>query len=165
MLAFSGAMPADRIQSRAGPFLCGSDPMSVQSALARAPRLWVSLLLAGPSAGLWGGFLAFMVSVVPRYERTFADFGVRLPATAEFTINAARWCVKYWYVGALWLAMLAPVLAVLTILIRRARKGWLSALWWLLLLGVPVIALASAWLCMELPHASLLRDLKGALKK
>jgi type II secretory pathway component PulF len=135
--------------------------MTVQAALAKAPRLSVSLMLAAVSAALWGGLLAFMVTVVPRYDRMFSDFGVRLPATAEFTINAARWCVKYWYVGALWLAMLAPVLAVLTVLIRRARKGWLSALWWLLLLGVPLIALGLAWLCLELPLASLVRDLKG----
>src|SRR5262249_4786007 len=39
-----------------------------------------------------------MIFIIPKFEKIFADFRMRLPWITEALINTSRWFVKYWYV-------------------------------------------------------------------
>src|SRR5437660_7123194 len=39
-----------------------------------------------------------MIFIIPKFEKIFADFRMRLPWLTEALINTSRWFVKYWYV-------------------------------------------------------------------
>jgi type IV pilus assembly protein PilC len=64
--------------------------------------------------------LAFiMIFIIPKFEKIFADFKMKLPWITDVLISASRWFVKYWYV-----IPLIPVAIVLTLkLIRLNRTG------------------------------------------
>src|SRR5947208_2854715 len=55
--------------------------------------------------------LAFiMIFIIPKFEKIFIDFKMKLPWITEILINTSRWFVKYWYViplfpVALWLIL------------------------------------------------------------
>src|SRR5438132_1545276 len=49
-----------------------------------------------------------MLFIIPKFEKIFADFKIKLPWITEMLISTSRWFVKYWYVlplipMALWL--------------------------------------------------------------
>src|SRR6516162_3884020 len=39
-----------------------------------------------------------MIFIIPKFEKIFADFKMRLPWITEALINTSRWFVQYWYV-------------------------------------------------------------------
>jgi type IV pilus assembly protein PilC len=60
-----------------------------------------------------------MIFIVPKFERIFEDFRMKLPWITEMLIAVSRWFVKYWYVLPLF-----PVFIWLTLkLIRLNRAG------------------------------------------
>jgi type II secretory pathway component PulF len=114
------------------------------------------------AAILWIVIAAEMLFVVPEFERIFVDFHMRLPLATEAIIACSRWCVKYWYVLAMQMAMAAGGMAALTWLIRhRVRKNWLSSLWCLAMLLVPAAIAFLTWLACYLPMEKLLDGLAG----
>src|SRR5437763_2715276 len=64
--------------------------------------------------------LAFiMIFIIPKFEKIFADFKMKLPWITEMLIATSRWFVKYWYV-----IPLIPIAIWLTFkLIRLNRTG------------------------------------------
>jgi len=45
------------------------------------------------------GILSFiMIFIIPKFEKIFIDFKLKLPWITEALINTSRWFVKYWYV-------------------------------------------------------------------
>jgi type IV pilus assembly protein PilC len=62
--------------------------------------------------------LAFiMIFIIPKFEKIFADFKMKLPWITEMLIAASRWFVKYWYV-----IPLIPVGMILTLKLIRLNK-------------------------------------------
>jgi type IV pilus assembly protein PilC len=62
--------------------------------------------------------LAFiMIFIIPKFEKIFADFKMKLPWITEMLIATSRWFVKYWYV-----IPLIPVALVLTLKLIRLNK-------------------------------------------
>jgi type IV pilus assembly protein PilC len=60
-----------------------------------------------------------MIFIIPKFEKIFADFKLKLPWITEVLIATSRWFVKYWYV-----IPLVPVAIWLTFkLIRLNRTG------------------------------------------
>src|SRR5215471_4888812 len=60
-----------------------------------------------------------MVFIIPKFQKIFKDFEMKLPYITELLISASRWFVKYWYV-----IPLIPMAIVLTLkLIRLNRTG------------------------------------------
>src|SRR5437660_4874770 len=39
-----------------------------------------------------------MIFIIPKFEKIFADFKMRLPWLTEALIDTSRWFVKYWYI-------------------------------------------------------------------
>jgi len=66
------------------------------------------------------GILIFiMVAIIPKFEKIFREFGLKLPALTQFLIDVSMWCSKYW-----WCIPLFPLgLWLLLKLIRLSRAG------------------------------------------
>jgi type II secretory pathway component PulF len=105
---------------------------------------------------LWIMIVAWLVFVVPEFERIFADFKMRVPLGTDAIIACSRWCMKYPYVLPMPLAMIG----VSTWLIRhRVRKRWLGGLWCLAMLVLPAGLAFLIWLLCYLPMERLLEGL------
>src|SRR3954468_6299994 len=39
-----------------------------------------------------------MLFIIPKFEKIFKDFGMKLPALTEFLIDTSQWMANYWYV-------------------------------------------------------------------
>jgi type II secretory pathway component PulF len=97
---------------------------------------------------LWVAAGAVLVFVVPDYERAFADQGLELRAPMQWTLAAARWGRRYWYVPGL----LVPMAVVLSWLLRhRATGSLLGWVWLAALLGVPLLLNLGISLALLLP--------------
>jgi type IV pilus assembly protein PilC len=60
-----------------------------------------------------------MIFIIPKFEKIFEDFGMKLPWLTEALINTSRWFVKYWYI-----LPLIPISLWLTFkLIRLSKTG------------------------------------------
>lgn len=66
------------------------------------------------------GILIFiMVAIIPKFEKIFREFGLKLPALTQFLIDVSMWCSKYW-----WSLPLVPLgIWLLFKLIRLSRAG------------------------------------------
>src|SRR5207249_8603826 len=60
-----------------------------------------------------------MIFIIPKFEKIFADFKLKLPWMTQTLMDTSRWFVKYWYV-----IPLVPLLIWLMLkLIRLSRTG------------------------------------------
>jgi type IV pilus assembly protein PilC len=70
-----------------------------------------------------------MIFIIPKFEKIFKDFGMKLPAITEMLINTSRWVSTYWYV----LPLFPMTIWLLIKLIRLNKSGAYaldrSALW------------------------------------
>jgi type IV pilus assembly protein PilC len=60
-----------------------------------------------------------MIFIIPKFERIFADFKMRLPWLTQALIDTSRWFVKYWYV----LPLIPVALWLFFKLIRLSKTG------------------------------------------
>jgi len=79
------------------------------------------------------GILTFiMISIVPKFEDIFGDFGLELPLMTRALMNISKWCVNYWF-----LIPGIPISIWLTVkLIRKFKHGRIG--WDQFILKVPV---------------------------
>src|ERR1700736_3727942 len=60
-----------------------------------------------------------MIFIIPKFEKIFSDFKLKLPFMTQMLMDMSRWFVKYWYV-----IPLIPVAIWLTLkLIRLSKPG------------------------------------------
>lgn len=60
-----------------------------------------------------------MVAIIPKFEKIFREFGLKLPELTQFLIDVSMWCSKYW-----WSLPLIPLgIWLLFKLIRLSRAG------------------------------------------
>jgi type IV pilus assembly protein PilC len=59
-----------------------------------------------------------MIFIIPKFEKIFADFKMKLPWITDMLIATSRWFVKYWYV-----IPLVPVAIWLTLKLIRLNKS------------------------------------------
>ena len=66
------------------------------------------------------GILIFiMVAIIPKFEKIFREFGLKLPALTQFLIDISIWCSNYW-----WSLPLVPLgVWLLMKLLRLSRAG------------------------------------------
>jgi len=63
--------------------------------------------------------LAFiMIFIIPKFEKIFLDFKMKLPYITELLIATSRWFVKYWYV-----IPIVPIAIVVTLKLIRLNKS------------------------------------------
>jgi len=80
------------------------------------------------------GILIFiMVAIIPKFEKIFREFGLKLPDLTQFLIDVSIWCSQYW-----WSIPFYPVGAWLLLKLIRMNKSGAYATD-RLLLWVPVI--------------------------
>ena len=123
--------------------------------------LLLTLTLVGASFLLTLALLGQLLMVVPTYERNFEDFRMRLPVVTEMTIAATRFAVKFWFLLIPCMFVAFGLAGLVSYLIRhRFNQQWLSAIWFLLLLGLPVLANATLWAALWLPYKRLEEGLR-----
>lgn len=83
-----------------------------------APRLLYPLFLLGSLLGI----LSFlMIFIIPKFEKIFLEFKLRLPSSTEFLIDSSRSVVKYGFVlPLLWLS----VIGVANVLLFSSYVKW-----------------------------------------
>jgi type II secretory pathway component PulF len=120
------------------------------------------LVLALLPALLWAAWVAVMLYLVPRYERTFTDFRLKLPWATEFALDASRWVAKYWYVLQMSLGLLLVAQGVVTWLLLRSReRRRLGVLWALLQIALPLAVIAAVLIPVLTTYADLMEGLQG----
>src|ERR1051325_5092927 len=60
-----------------------------------------------------------MIFIIPKFEKIFADFKLKLPFITRILIDTSRWFVKFWYV----LPLIPVTIWVTFRLIRLTKKG------------------------------------------
>jgi hypothetical protein len=104
------------------------------------------VILAVVAVTLWLGVAWQVVIHIPRAERIFAEFHMRVPVATELVIRFGQWAI--------------PVLAVtslLVCLIVRQRWAWL----WLLIV-LPAFTNGAVFLSLYVPYSRLIEGLGGA---
>lgn len=102
---------------------------------------------------LFLGLLVLLVTVVPRYARTFEDFDMDLPVISSFVIQVSYTVSAYWYLFVLFgFAGIALDFVILFLLGKTGRiaqfaAGMVFALVTLLLAGLVCLGI---WLPMKL---------------
>ena len=125
-------------------------------ALQTRASLAVTLLLVGVWFLFCLVFVAQLLFVVPSFERQFEDFRMRVPFVTEMAILASRFAWKYWFLWIPALILAAGLAGWLSYLVRhRSDRRWLGAAWFVLLMGMPLIANATVWGSMWVPMRRL----------
>jgi type II secretory pathway component PulF len=130
--------------------------MNTPPARSPVPALVVGVVV--PTV-LWLILFAGLLLLVPRYQKTFADFNMTLPTATEAVLAAARWVANYWYVLILWLPFfLVPDAAIVVLLWRRPSRG-LGRLWSGLMIALPLLGIGLVVLAIYLPLMKLYEGL------
>ena len=136
-------LPPSRVDDKEGelPDLRAKSPQQRSGLLGTA--------LLDFSHALLGAVQIFvLLSVVPRFKRTFADFGMKLPWVTEILIDISDVVVDFWFLLPLALAPLLVSDFAALYLLRRQEKTrvwariWFYSILLLLLAGGGVIAIA-----------------------
>jgi type II secretory pathway component PulF len=87
---------------------------------------------------VWLPFLAQVYVFIPRRERVFRDFNLKLPGATEAIIALSQWMWKYWYVAA-FAVLLAVLVDVALLWILKRRQRLLALLWFILVILAAVL--------------------------
>jgi len=94
--------------------------------------------------------------LVPTYERRFEDLRLRLPVVTEIAIAASRFAVKYWFfLGPVFFMALALAALASYVLRHRVGKSWLTAIWFIFLIGLPAAVNGALWIALWLTYRQL----------
>jgi len=133
----------------------GAEPTRTQSSVP------ITIVLVGLSLLLMLALIGQLLLVVPAYEKHFEDFRMRLPFATELTIAAARFVFKYWFVLVPCILCAFALAGWVSYVIRhQSGSRLLSALWFLLLIGLPLLANATIWAALWIPFKQLEEGLK-----
>lgn len=133
------------------------DQMAVRHDASTA--LAAARISAGLHALAWGVLLLVLLFVVPRFTRTFEDFGSALPQFSVLVIKASMLAIAYWYAFLL-LGLIATAAdwAVLFWLSSNKQKT-IRRLWSILMLTLPLVLIAAVILGVALPTIQLVEEL------
>jgi hypothetical protein len=103
-------------------------------------------------AVLWAALLAGMVLLVPRYEKTFRDFNVRLPEATVRVLNAAQLLINHFdYLPWLGLGFVAVDGAILFSLSRGSCCPGAARVYTWGMTALPLVLAALTALAIWLP--------------
>jgi type II secretory pathway component PulF len=142
-----GGVPIDKALSRVPGVVPGEVALAVavgqytgklDDSLKRLSKrregpLWAEWLrLAYPALVLLAmvNIMAFiMVFIIPKFERIFLEFKLKLPYMTEVLIAISRWSSKYWYVETIW--WLAALALFNALLISSRAKWYFPGIGWI----------------------------------
>jgi len=91
----------------------------MEKAMSLARRVQGALIYPCVVVAVAVGILTFiMIFIIPKFEKIFADFKMKLPYLTELLIATSRWFVRYWYV-----IPIAPVGFFVTLKLIRLNKS------------------------------------------
>jgi hypothetical protein len=119
-----------------------------QAKPASRPGPAAVISMTATHAALWGALLLYLGLFVPRLEKTFLDFNVKLPAVSEWVLSCSRWAARYPYLLPAALLCLLGADAAVAVLLRRPGRAWPCWAWLglvtaLTLAGVAVVVAGS----------------------
>jgi type II secretory pathway component PulF len=132
------------------------------TAMTTAPSRWpVAALVWGVAvpAVIWTCLVAGLIFVVPGYKKTFADFGIQVPADTLVALEVTDWVTTYWYVLLIWLPFLAAADAAVVLLLWRSGRRGLCRLWCGLVVALALLAAALTVVAIYLPLTRLQEQL------
>ncbi len=89
-----------------------------EKAQSLARRIKGAMIYPCVVVGVAVAILSFiLIFIIPKFEKIFADFKLKLPWITQTLISTSRWFVKYWYVIPLF-----PVMIWLTFKLIRLNK-------------------------------------------
>ena len=112
---------------------------------------FVAAVMVSAHAVLWSALLAFLVTVVPGYEETFADLDAELPVLTQMLIGISRYLATHW--SLLFMLGFAALLfdcAILFALSQQPRVAVAKWLWFALVAALPVVLCVVSWLALAL---------------
>jgi type II secretory pathway component PulF len=109
------------------------------AAPAKPASLAITVLLMVVSLLFCLTCLWLMIFVIPRFEKTFSDFQMRVSYHTELTINVSRHIVKYWYVLLIALVPVYGLVGFISYFLRhRTNRRVLCRLWFVMIILVPL---------------------------
>lgn len=101
-----------------------------------------------------------MLVVIPQCKRTFQDFGMKLPASAELAFSTSDFLISLG-LPLLLLAFVTLVVDgfVMAGLYGKSEKRVFAWMWFLMFLAGPVFATAVAWQAVMSPMVALMEGL------
>ena len=108
---------------------------------------------------LWAGVLFILVFVVPRFARTFDEFGLRLPAITLLVIRLSFAATAYWYCFVL--LGTAALVGDLIFLLMLGKAGLtVQTIAGVLLAALPLLCGALVMLSIWVPWNDLIEGLQ-----
>jgi type II secretory pathway component PulF len=125
--------------------------------------LAITILLVTLSFALCLAWFWQMVFVIPEFDRMFADFKIKVPALTQATISCSRVFVKFWYVLVPFsLFIVYPAIGCVSYQARhRNKQRGLCRLWFILIIGLPLVVQTITLLAVLSTHATLMEGLSG----
>ena len=128
------------------------DPPYVAKLRRPTPSTAITMIPVGLSLFFFLAWTAQMAFVVPAYEREFADAKIRLPFITEMCVANSRWILKYYVVIPLVVVPAFLAAGVVSYLLRHSINNQLwSALWYLFMIGLPLVVNVMSWVALWLP--------------
>jgi type II secretory pathway component PulF len=111
---------------------------------------------AGLAVLLWALLLFAFFIAVPVHKKTFDEYGLMLPQLTMAFMDIAAWLADFYWIALPALAAAAALLCLVTYFIRhKVESRFLSALWTIAIISLPVLCHALFWFSMWLPHVKL----------
>jgi type II secretory pathway component PulF len=133
------------------PATSNLDQPTPSAPAASPPNLLLMVVSGVLSFLLWLAVVVQFVFLVPRFERLFGEFKMKMPLLTEWVIHHSRWAVP---------AIAITALLVCISLGRRSRWPWLF-----LLFLLPLVINVLVGVSLYFPYMVLLDGLEGGGKK
>ncbi len=108
---------------------------------------------------LWLAVLGVMIIWVPRFQKTLADFKLKVPWATEVILSVSEWIVQFWFLLSPLLLILFLILDAPVYFLMRLRYPSKSWLWSGLMTLLPLAVLSIIFAALLLPQLKVLEGL------
>jgi len=100
-----------------------------------------------------------MIIWVPRFQKTLADFKLKVPWATEVILSVSEWIVQFWFLLSPLLLILFLILDAPVYFLMRLRYPSKSWLWSGLMTLLPLAVLSIIFAALLLPQLKVLEGL------
>lgn len=123
-----------------------------------------AVVMSCAAVGAWAVVLAVLVTVVPRFEAVFTDFGVELPLLTLALLDLTRWLRGSGQALPGAALVVAPGLLVLAMPVACAygrRTRWLAVVLPIVLIGAAFASIVVVVIGLTVPMGAMAKALGG----